>query len=471
AASTMMEAQRITLIVAMVCVSPLTVSSQLTWVTAPGPICEATCTKFLSIPQWVCRGITNPFQQEGACLLLEDSQGCCAGCVRGAINASPAIADLLTFVTDTITRIIGIFNPFEQALINAVIADLVGLDFFGNMENILNNVDNQIVPTTCTWGQIFATRLWSIQDVCERILDSFDGRGGVFPQPQDRDAFTRVLDLVLWFKQCLLPRLLDLSGLECFKDDLGCEGRHHTFCKPDCRCSECRTNDDCNEPDRPNCRNNRAGIMICGDPHISQTIKGAEHRRLCYDFVGKPGSAYLFFRDHEIDVKTTFIEDEDANHESFVDYIGQINVTRKDIKISISPDQVILITSECETIYQWKEDTVNLAGGLMMIGKKQIRVYFNNDTVELIVTRKGRAKGTPFLNFGVTERAGLSTNAGGIMGWIGNKAVYKDEGPHSGYITLGEVTIPVYDNKDGCLKIDEEYLDKFSSILHLFEMD
>ncbi|CAH1781440.1 unnamed protein product, partial [Owenia fusiformis] len=445
---------------------PLTVSSQ-TWTTGPGVTCTPTCLYFF--PTYQCLQILTPVTQNGVCPQVEDSRGCCAGCVTGLIDASSGIGNFLPSITGTITGAT-VFDTTEQGLIDQVLADLVGLEQFGNMENILNNVDNQIVPNICTWGQTFATKLWRIKVDIERVLALVDGRGGTFG-PGEREALQVVIIFVNWFKQCLLPRLLELSGLECFKDDLGCDYRHRPFCKPDCRCSECRDDNDCNEPSRPNCRNNQAGIMICGDPHISQTIKGADHRRLCYDFLGKPGSAYLFFRDYEIDIKTTFIENEDANLESFVDYIGQINVTRSDIEISISPDQVILRTLECETIYPWKEDTVKLEGGLMMTGKKQVRVYLNNNTVELVVTRKGRAKGTNFLNFGVTEKTGMTINAGGVMGWIGNKAVYKNEGPHSGYITLGEVTIPVYDNKDGCLKIDEAYLDKFSSILHLFEMD
>ncbi|CAH1782256.1 unnamed protein product [Owenia fusiformis] len=459
-----MEVSSITLIVAVLWTSPLTVSSQV-WTIGPGVPCLHTCQTIF--PLYQCRSISTPVTQNAVCSLVEDSRGCCAVCVTGLIDVSSNIQNTLPSVTGAITGIT-VFDTTEQGLINQVLADLVGIEQFGNMANILNNEDDLIGPNICTWGQTFATKLWRIKDNIERFLGLVDDRGGIVGE-NEREALQTVIDLVHWFKQCFLPRLLELSGLECFKDDLGCDGR--PFCKSDCRCSECRDDNDCNEPSRPNCRNNLAGIMICGDPHISQTIKGADHRRLCYDFVGKPGSAYLFFRDHEIDIKTTFIENEDAIHESFVDYIGHINVTRKGIDISISPDEVILRTSECETIYPWKEDTVKLEGELMMIGKKQIHVYFNNDTVELVVTRKGRAKGTTFLNFGVTEKTGQSIYAGGVMGWIGNEAVYKDEGPHSGYITLGEVTIPVYDNKDGCLRIDEAYLDKFSSILHLFEMD
>ncbi|CAH1790544.1 unnamed protein product [Owenia fusiformis] len=232
----------------------------------------------------------------------------------------------------------------------------------------------------------------------------------------------------------------------------------------------CTTNNDCTDPSRPNCRRNGAGIMICGDPHISQTIQGAHHRRLCYDFAGQPGSVYILFRDQEIDIRTTFVEDEDIDLGSVVDFIDQIVVKGESDHVAISPDEATLVTSKGERILNWREKTVKLDSGFMTINRKQIKLLFKNDTIELVITRRGRAKGAPFLNVGVTEKTGLSKTAGGIMGWIGNEAVFHDEGPHSGYITLGNVTIPAYDSRDGCLKIDDAYLNKFTSILQMFEM-
>ncbi|CAH1803313.1 unnamed protein product, partial [Owenia fusiformis] len=85
-----------------------------------------------------------------------------------------------------------VFDATEQGLIDQVIADLEGIEQFGNLENILNNVDNQIVPNLCTWAQTFATKLWSITDNIERVIALVDGRGGTFG-PNEREALQGVI--------------------------------------------------------------------------------------------------------------------------------------------------------------------------------------------------------------------------------------------------------------------------------------
>ncbi|CAH1781431.1 unnamed protein product, partial [Owenia fusiformis] len=211
-ASLMMEVPRITLIVAVIWTSPLTVSSQM-WATSPGVTCNPTCPSFF--PLYECRQIVSPITQNGVCLPDVDSRGCCSGCLTGLIDASTGIGNILTTVTGAINGIT-IFDTTEQGLIDQVLTDLVGIEQFGNMENILNNVDNQIVPNLCTWGQTFATKLWRIKDDIELVLGLIDGRGGTL-EPIERGSLQTVINFVHWFKKCLLPRLLEVSGLECFK--------------------------------------------------------------------------------------------------------------------------------------------------------------------------------------------------------------------------------------------------------------
>ncbi|CAH1776428.1 unnamed protein product [Owenia fusiformis] len=418
---------------------------------------------------WSCHQSYIPTQSP-VCLPTRDSRGCCEGCAGGLIDASASFVATHDDARTILNRI-STFTLTEQGLINSLFASPLNsnanANLLSNMVVLFDNFDYGGDP--CTFGRGAAPGVWDIHNTAVALLALLDDPARPpLHDPEDSKRIDEYRKKMLWINNCMFPRVLELKGLECFKDDDCNDG----VCKDDCSaCVQCRTNNDCTDPTKPNCRQNGAGIMICGDPHISQTIKGTDHRRLCYDFFGKPGSEYLFLRDHDIDIKSTFVEDEAVENGFLVEYVGNIAVARKGVLVSISPDKVVVETSEEQTNYSWKEQIVELDDAWMTVKRKQIQISFNNATTTLVVTRKGRAKSSPFLNFGVTEKTGLSRDAGGIMGWIGNEAIFNDDGSDSGQVTFGNITIPVHDSRDGCLRIDEEYLNKFSSILQMFEIE
>ncbi|CAH1787779.1 unnamed protein product, partial [Owenia fusiformis] len=171
--SLMMEVPRITLIVAVLWTSPLTVSSQ-TWTIGPGVTCQPTCQSI--IPTYQCRQILTPITQDGVCLPVEDSRGCCAGCVTGSIDASSSVTTRHASAIDTIRGTM-VFDTTEQALIDRILSTIGNIWNVANMDNILN-----LVPDICAWGQDFVTLFGDVKADVERVLRSVDDRGGVLGQ-------------------------------------------------------------------------------------------------------------------------------------------------------------------------------------------------------------------------------------------------------------------------------------------------
>ncbi|CAH1776429.1 unnamed protein product [Owenia fusiformis] len=240
------------------------------------------------------------------CLSTRDASGCCEGCAEGLIDASDSFVATYNDARTILDRI-ATFTPTEQGLINSLFVGPLNStkDAFllSNMVALFDMLfDDGLDP--CTFGKGVATGVWNIHDTAVSLLALLDDpTHPPLNDPEDRKRIDEYRKKMLWIKNCMLPKFLERKGLKCFKDD-DCSGG---VCKDDCSaCVQCRTNNDCTDPIKPNCINNGAGIMVCGDPHISQTIPGADHRRLCYDFVGKPGSEYLFLRDHEIGRNTIF---------------------------------------------------------------------------------------------------------------------------------------------------------------------
>ncbi|CAH1781360.1 unnamed protein product, partial [Owenia fusiformis] len=125
--SLMMEVPRITLIVAVLWTSLLTVSSQM-WTTGPGMRCGQMCSGFTGLVLFMeCLQIITPVTQNGVCLPSVDSRGCCSGCVTGLIDASSVIGFLVQSKTRHISEAT-VFDTTEQGLIDQVLADLEGIE-------------------------------------------------------------------------------------------------------------------------------------------------------------------------------------------------------------------------------------------------------------------------------------------------------------------------------------------------------
>ncbi|CAH1782023.1 unnamed protein product [Owenia fusiformis] len=282
-------------------------------------------------------------------------------------------------------------------------------------------------------------------------------------------ALQRMSNYFNWVLTIYLPNFATREGFTCISDDQCLGTRHRRLCGSDCQCSlQCRVNNDCSDPSRPNCRSNRAGIMVCGDPHISQTIKGSSHK-LCYDFFGESGATYLVFRDHNLDVMATFITSTKTKY-GIVEYVGALEVRTKDFRMSVTPLMITLHSPGKDTqIYKWMQQTLNIEIGWASVSKKQVRIFIDGE-MEILIIRKGNAKGEQFLNFGVTEIDGVSKSAGGILGSIGQSAIFDAQTSHEGVLYWANVTFPVKIAHHQCLKISENFQDKFNDILQMFKV-
>ncbi|CAH1776879.1 unnamed protein product [Owenia fusiformis] len=315
--------------------------------------------------------------------------------------------------------------------------------------------------------------LWNLKTAIDDAIVVFDA----LPQQPATDAILKVYrensNFLNWMKIIYFPKILDLLELECTKDD-HCGDRHKPYCivgMDQCFCSaECRNDNDCNELSKPNCRSNRAGIMICGDPHVSQTIKGTHHR-LCYDFYGKPGATYMFLKDRAIEVVATFIDAKNITAGSFVEYVGTLGIKMGETHILITPTKIQVNMKETKTYY-WVAQKINLDIGWISVTRKQLHVFIEEADVKVkvLVTRKGKASGLPFLNFGITEIEELSESAEGIMGSIGNEAMFHAARDNDGFVTWSDITIPVKLDKQNCVKIVEHFRGNFTDRLQEFEI-
>ncbi|CAH1792755.1 unnamed protein product, partial [Owenia fusiformis] len=142
------------------------------------------------------------------------------------------------------------------------------------------------------------------------------------------------------------------------------------YCKSDCKCHECRNEGDCKHP-KPKCNENDDEIMVCGDPHIKQTIRGTD-RRFCYNIYGSPDSTYLYLHDKDFDVRSTLIS-VIAHDGELAKYVGSIRITKGRVVIRIDPYIVRVDDNGKVTKQLWKYGELKFDNGHEM-------VVFDSDT-------------------------------------------------------------------------------------------
>ncbi|CAH1780309.1 unnamed protein product, partial [Owenia fusiformis] len=303
------------------------------------------------------------------------------------------------------------------------------------------------------------------------------------------------------------------EGLECVTNSM-CRSHPFKTCdKTDCKCYQCKEDSDCkHQAYRKFCRSNMQGILVCGDPHVSQSIKGTGEK-LCYDFIGQPGQSYLFLQENGLEVTSKFISIPGDNDipGKLTEYVDELTIRQDGVKISITPTLITAMQPLGPTlILDWlggaktrthmtqlgkidltgKQCNINLKNGKTMINGQEMY----NGEIRINIVRKGMARGRPFLNFGITDITGLPPDAKGIMGCLSNEVVFdiKSAQPrldpqnnqHNQHnmdsilqrynqhnvstITWSGRTFSVHRDKKSCWKIDEKSLQQFNSILQKF---
>ncbi|CAH1795922.1 unnamed protein product [Owenia fusiformis] len=238
----------------------------------------------------------------------------------------------------------------------------------------------------------------------------------------------------------------------------------------------CTSDADCShEPFKKTCRvqPNSAGIRVCGDPHIRQTIKNSD-RPLCYDFVGQPGKTYLFIKDKDFEITSRFIDSntiDDAG--KLVEYISSVKIKKGPVAMTFDPNTInIALDGKPIEKTKWTMGKKELPGGIWMtIDKKKANVFLDDGNTTVNIIRKGASRGSPFLNFGLSEKV-ISTEANGILGDLRNKVVYTPGAyGKNGTIRWAGVSFPVHDDGTTCLKLDPFYELKFNILLQIFQVD
>ncbi|CAH1777567.1 unnamed protein product, partial [Owenia fusiformis] len=196
------------------------------------------------------------------------------------------------------------------------------------------------------------------------------------------------------------------------------------------KCHECVSNNDCNEKGKPFCKPHEStGIMVCGDPHVRQTIKGvANGYKFCYNFWGEPGETYLFLKQQNLEIQSTFIEASttQGGNKNIAMFVGDFLLRQGSSLIYINTDHVLIKDRGKENKYKWDEAYIMLSIGYVHISGNHINIMMNDDHLVIAVMRAERKKHKgSYLNFGISETSALDDDAGGIMGSIGRHASLK----------------------------------------------
>ncbi|CAH1795921.1 unnamed protein product, partial [Owenia fusiformis] len=271
------------------------------------------------------------------------------------------------------------------------------------------------------------------------------------------------------------------GGQECLLPD-GTRGTSYTE-TAECNTEACRvcTSDvDCShEPFKKTCRvqPNSAGIRVCGDPHIRQTIKNSD-RPLCYDFVGQPGKTYLFIKDKDFEITSRFVDNNATDDDGkLVEYISSVNIKKGPVAMTFDLNTInIAIEGKQIEKTKWTMGKKALPGGIWMtIDKKKANVFLDDGNTTVNIIRKGASRGNPFLNFGLSEKQSSRQaikKAFYIAGDLRNKVVYAPGASgKNGTIRWAGVSFPVHDDGTTCLKLDPFYELKFNILLQIFQVD
>ncbi|CAH1793740.1 unnamed protein product [Owenia fusiformis] len=259
-------------------------------------------------------------------------------------------------------------------------------------------------------------------------------------------------------------------GHQCISNTM-CPTKYPLCKTTDCKCHECQAENDCTSKykNKHLCVTNKAGLMVCGDPHVKQSVKGSD-RWFCYDFVGVPGERYAFLNDGDFHISTTFINAKDG--ENRVDFVSDLDVDYSGVNIHFSPSSVVIKEPGQEPRnVKWNIGTVSVPHGYINMTRKRADFILNEGETKINVIRRGFAKKHPFLNFGLTQSKHIGDAAGGIMGSISNTVEFSPNVAGDGGIIewLGN-RVPVHEDSKYCLKVDKTFTTKFNGLLEKFRI-
>ncbi|CAH1792754.1 unnamed protein product, partial [Owenia fusiformis] len=398
-------------------------------------------------------------------------------CSRGSEEYlyQSSIEENLPFTDTEIADLKAVIGDKKDAILDEIVPDILTLlQSFGEFMNIIYEWVMGL-PGTCT----------DINDIYINVQELINGTKAMLKRLEDfRNSKTNWEEVHLQklndklhelrkmeFQLDLVQRKIEaeMEKFECVTDG-DCPSNadlpERIHCKSDCMCHECRNNTDCKHP-KPKCNENSDDIMVCGDPHIKQTIRGTD-RRFCYDIYGAPDSTYLYLHDDDFDVRSTLISVV-ANDGELAKYVGSIRITKGRVVIRIDPYYVRVDDNGKVTRQQWKYGELKFDNGHEM-------VVFDSDTTLKVVLGDGKFidvwRHDNFMSFDITELSGLSNSATGIMGSIGVNAVFKpnDGDNETGTLDWQGSSIPLIKAKY-CWKIEQKFEDQFTKLLDTFKVD
>ncbi|CAH1786702.1 unnamed protein product [Owenia fusiformis] len=358
-------------------------------------------------------------------------------------------------------------------------------EFEGVMGMLLNYYPSELGDTLCTQADILALS-------CEQRQMRFSQTFEVISFLEDEDV-PGLKNFIVTLESLQTKTSADFALLDRMRDSLGVlelTRRFLYFYNPkfsegkeclangqcptsaphcvDCSCHQCRDGNDCREPGKLTCRSNRAGMMVCGDPHIKQTIKGT-NQKLCYDILGAAGRSYLLLDDNGIKIVSKFITGENSsNSEGWAEYVSDLSITVDGVHIKFNTKFISVTEPGKPTLmHNWLISTIYTSAGWMAASKKQVNVYIRDGETTVNVIRKGLSREVPFLNFGSSELHELSANAGGILGSIANNAKLVKDGAKD-LVHWNRAMIPVKNDSKVCLHVDPFYQAKLNSLLERF---
>ncbi|CAH1792654.1 unnamed protein product, partial [Owenia fusiformis] len=138
--------------------------------------------------------------------------------------------------------------------------------------------------------------------ITRNIINTLVAPGGATLKTKLEGIFALMQDILALIKR---QKPYFLTGFDCLSDEQ-CTDRRRNICVG-CTCFECGTNADCSAKDtqKPFCKPS-SGMQVCGDPHIKQSIRGA-NQKLCYDIMGAAGKFYVFLNDNGMEIIAKFI--------------------------------------------------------------------------------------------------------------------------------------------------------------------
>ncbi|CAH1782197.1 unnamed protein product, partial [Owenia fusiformis] len=252
----------------------------------------------------------------------------------------------------------------------------------------------------------------------------------------------------------------------------------------------CKDHSDCHDNSfLPFCNENEDGIKVCGDPHIRLYINGAKRKYpICFEFVGKMDHSYLFVKDGNLEIRSTFGHEEIHKRDNgVVNYFSKMWIRKGRTQLHIDPNSIMLEDNGKQAIFPWTGSGVSSIqlhdGKLKLKRGNDLYVFFEDEAFLIIISKGTIRRKVDMLSFSFTKKTGLSPNADGIMGAFAKKAQllpgefakkrHEVHGQHyensHGTVNIGTYDLQVhFSNK--CWRINTESRDDFHKILDEFEI-